>query len=242
MPAKQNLIGEKFYKLTVLSEVPMEQRKNKKRVEWLCKCECGNTTTVITNYLKSGHTKSCGCWRAENMSNLFSLDLIGEKYNKLTIIEKTDQRGADGSIIWKCKCDCGNKHYASTNSLRTGAIASCGCWRSKGESKINTILFENGLNYQTQYWFKDLKDKKYLYFDFAILNDDGSIYALLEYQGIQHYDISVLHGSWKNTPQEHDKMKREYCIKNNIPLIEIPYTDFEKIDWEYIKNKLGLKP
>ena len=35
-------------------------------------------------------------------------------------------------------------------------------------------------------------------------------------------------------------MKRDYCKKNNITLIEIPYYDFDIIDWEYLKNKLGL--
>ena len=86
----------------------------------------------------------------------------------------------------------------------------------------------------------DLKDKKYLYFDFAILNDDSSIKCLVEYQGIQHYDVNALHGTWKNAPQEHDIMKREYCKNNNILLIEIPYTDFDIINWDYLKNKLNL--
>ena len=35
-------------------------------------------------------------------------------------------------------------------------------------------------------------------------------------------------------------MKKEYCKKKNISLIEIPYTDFDIIDWKYLKNKLGL--
>ena len=170
------------------------------------------------------------------------VNLIGQKFYNLTVLEevpKAERRQSD-KVEWKCQCDCGNIHYASTNSLTTGAISSCGCQRSKGEYKINTLLFEHQVNYQTQYWFKDLKDKSYLYFDFAILNEDGSLYCLLEYQGIQHYDPSVLHGSWKNTPQEHDKMKKEYCKKHNIKLIEISYVDFNIIDWEYLKNKLSL--
>ena len=240
MPAKINLSGQQFNYLTVLGEVPKAERRNPKRVEWRCQCECGNITTVITNYLTSGHTKSCGCHRASTARKNFTKDLTGKVFNSLTALEPTENRGADGSIVWKCQCKCGNIHYASTNSLNNGAIGSCGCQRSRGESKINSLLFENEVNYQTQFWFKDLKDKKYLYFDFAILNNDGSIKCLVEYQGIQHYNPEVLHGSWKNAPQEHDKMKREYCKKKNICLIEIPYTDFEIIDWEYLKNKLGL--
>jgi hypothetical protein len=72
MPAKENLVGKKFNQLTVLSEVPKSERKNPKKTEWLCQCDCGNTTRVITNYLKTGHTKSCGCWRAKNAAKLFT--------------------------------------------------------------------------------------------------------------------------------------------------------------------------
>lgn len=35
-------------------------------------------------------------------------------------------------------------------------------------------------------------------------------------------------------------MKRDYCKKHNIPLIEIPYTDFDILDDNYLKNKLDL--
>lgn len=240
MPAKLNLVGQRFSHLEVLEEIPMEERRNKKKVEWKCICDCGNITSVVTNYLTSGHTKSCGCRRVEAAKENFTKDIKGNVYNKLTALKPTEKRGADGSIIWECQCECGNIHYASVNSLNNGAIESCGCQRSRGESKINKILFENGINYQTQFWFTDLKDKKYLYFDFAILNDDGSVKCLIEYQGIQHYYPEVLHGAWKNTPQEHDKMKKEYCDKNNIRLIEIPYTDLEIINWEYLENKLSL--
>ena len=240
MGAKLELTGQKFNHLLVLEEVPKDQRRNPKQREWLCQCDCGNITRVITNYLTSGHTKSCGCQRAVAARVNFTKDLTGQVFNKLTALEPTERRGADGSVVWKCKCACGNIHYASTNSLNMGEIQSCGCVRSSGEQKINTILFENGVNYQTQFWFSDLKDRKYLYFYFAILNDDKTIKCLVEYQGIQHYAPSVLHGSWTRGPQEHDLMKKEYCQKHNILLVEIPYTDFDIIDWDYLKNKLNL--
>ena len=102
MPAKLNLTGQKFHWLTVLAEVPKAERRNPKQVEWKCQCECGNITTVITNYLISGHTKSCGCRRASTARANFTKDIKGKKYNKLTALEPTENRGADGSVIWKC--------------------------------------------------------------------------------------------------------------------------------------------
>jgi len=53
--------GDRYGRLTVIREVePIKWRKYKKRMV-LCKCDCGNETTVRLEYLRSGHTKSCGC-------------------------------------------------------------------------------------------------------------------------------------------------------------------------------------
>lgn len=37
------------------------RRHTNKNVMWLCRCDCGNITTVRTYSLKCGDTKSCGC-------------------------------------------------------------------------------------------------------------------------------------------------------------------------------------
>jgi hypothetical protein len=54
------MIGQVFGKLTVLLEVG---RSNDKQRTYLCQCECGNKTTVISGNLKKGNSKSCGCGR-----------------------------------------------------------------------------------------------------------------------------------------------------------------------------------
>lgn len=38
-------------------------------------------------------------------------DLTNQRYNLLTVIEKTDRR-IGGSVVWKCVCDCGNSTEA----------------------------------------------------------------------------------------------------------------------------------
>jgi len=35
-------------------------------------------------------------------------DLIGQRFGRLVVLEKTDKRDKSGCFIWKCKCDCGN--------------------------------------------------------------------------------------------------------------------------------------
>ena len=51
----EDLIGQKFGKLKVLSLVSIAPRK------YLCECECGGQTIVEPGNLKDGHTQSCGC-------------------------------------------------------------------------------------------------------------------------------------------------------------------------------------
>lgn len=55
-----DLTGQKFGRLTVV-----ERADNTKQgqTQWKCECECGKQTTVSAYCLRSGHTKSCGCWK-----------------------------------------------------------------------------------------------------------------------------------------------------------------------------------
>lgn len=59
-----DLIGKRFGKLLVLS---FEGYINKKK-RWKCKCDCGNTKSIIGSALRSGTTQSCGCLRSETCS------------------------------------------------------------------------------------------------------------------------------------------------------------------------------
>ena len=51
--------------------------------------------------------------------------LIGQRFGHLTVIEDTGKR-LHRSIIWKCKCDCGNEHEVTSNNLNGGQVHSCG--------------------------------------------------------------------------------------------------------------------
>lgn len=58
-----NLIGKKFGKLTVIKR---DTNKNN-GVYWVCLCDCGNYTTVRSDSLLQGITKSCGCFQKEQV-------------------------------------------------------------------------------------------------------------------------------------------------------------------------------
>lgn len=58
-----DLTGNRYGRLTVLRYYKTER----KRVYWLCRCDCGNEIAVYAASLKDGRTKSCGCWARDRM-------------------------------------------------------------------------------------------------------------------------------------------------------------------------------
>lgn len=54
-----------------------------------------------------------------------ALDLTGEKYGRLIVIQKDGNIGK--KTAWRCLCDCGNEVTVITDSLRSGRTKSCGC-------------------------------------------------------------------------------------------------------------------
>lgn len=113
---------------------------------------------------------------------MIKVDLLNQRFGKLTVIAETSMRTASGGILWECKCDCGNICYVSTNHLQTHNTQSCGCLQniSIGEAKIKNLLDEHHIRYQREYKFPDLQNRRY---DFAIFDKDGKIIQLIEFDG-----------------------------------------------------------
>jgi len=55
-----------------------------------------------------------------------SLDLIGSKYGKLTVVS-LEGRGARNRYIWSCVCECGGIKAVAQDLLTCGKTKSCGC-------------------------------------------------------------------------------------------------------------------
>ena len=137
----KDLRGQKFGRLTVLYRV----KNIGKHTIWKCKCECGTLKIVRQDALISGQIKSCGCLHKENSSERMSSNLLNNRFNFLTVIEKTDKRTNNGQIIWKCQCDCGTVIEIPTSSLINGNTKSCGCLQKRkasevGSSKVINLL------------------------------------------------------------------------------------------------------
>lgn len=216
MGALIDLSGQRFGRLLVLGR---DSTKNKKEAYWNCQCDCGNTKSIRSSALRGGQTKSCGCYNNENRVNIGknnANNLIGQKFERLTVIGDSGERTIHRNIIWECECECGSKIKVPGSNLLSGNTKSCGCLLSYGESFISNLLRKHNIEYKTEVSFKDLKDIKELRFDFGIYKN-GELVQLIEYDGKQHYDQSAPYYSMNMI--KHDKMKNVYCKENKIPLL-----------------------
>jgi len=63
-------------------------------------------------------------------------DLVGKKFNRLTVIKKDGHIGK--KLVWECLCDCGNITRVATSEIISGHTKSCGCWNH--EVCVNKFL------------------------------------------------------------------------------------------------------
>lgn len=53
-------------------------------------------------------------------------DLTGQRFGRLTVIERAENY--KGRVMWLCKCDCGTVKPVRSDCLCNGATQSCGCY------------------------------------------------------------------------------------------------------------------
>ena len=63
-----DLVGKRYGRLVVVEKA--ESLNGHTR--WKCKCDCGNECIVHGTSLKTGNTRSCGCYKTENARKLYS--------------------------------------------------------------------------------------------------------------------------------------------------------------------------
>ena len=95
------LTGQRFGRLIVLGAGESKKIKNGTRKYWICQCDCGNKTSVVSHSLVSGKTKSCGCLARDLMRQK-----IGPKHHNwkgrlmkggYVIIRDTEHPNADSN-------------------------------------------------------------------------------------------------------------------------------------------------
>lgn len=121
MPKQIDIIGETYGELTVIEM--LHNYNNTKRT--YCRCVNDNADEVIVRLdaLRSGATKTAKGSQTKGAKK----DLIGMKFGRLTVRDEADGRASNGSVLYRCDCDCGNDCIASSGNLTRGRTVSCGC-------------------------------------------------------------------------------------------------------------------
>lgn len=78
--------------------------------------------------------------------------MIGQVFDRLTVVGDSGLRDNSGAIKWECLCVCGNTTYARGVSLKRGEYRSCGCWtkdRMKNTPPAETHGFSSSPTYKS---------------------------------------------------------------------------------------------
>lgn len=87
---------------------------------WLCKCDCGSSVTVIGADIRSGHTKSCGCFSRERLKVI----------NKTHGLSKTPEYKIFDAMKRRCYKDTCEEY----NNYGARGIGICDRWRYSFEN------------------------------------------------------------------------------------------------------------
>ena len=65
------------------------------------------------------------------------VDITGQRFGMLTVIEKVYDRRRTPHTQWLCQCDCGNRVIVTGGNLRSGNTTSCGCKNNRSKVRWN---------------------------------------------------------------------------------------------------------
>lgn len=127
----KDITGQRFGRLTVLERT---EKKLDKSYVYKCKCDCGKICFVSSAYLKSGKTKSCGCYSKEihkmtfkeafNTRDKYYTENTDILYLSNLPIQKNNTSGCTGVVwdksvkLWKASIVFQGKRYYLGSSVK----------------------------------------------------------------------------------------------------------------------------
>lgn len=180
------------------------------------------------NHLSGKKCKTCSENKFRSNNDDFILKAIkihGNKYN----YDSSDYINNRTKVKILCNICKTNFFQKPSNHLSNQGCPKCN--ESKGENRVAKYLSDNNISFIPQKIFKTLKDKSYLKPDFYLTSDN----LLIEYDGEGHYfpcfgsTPEQKQNNLEDT-QRRDKIKDDWAKANNIPLLRIPYWDFDRIE------------
>lgn len=210
-----------------------------------CKCKIHNIEweSFACNILNGSAT--CPECALENVRQAegFSIDDFKSRLSDVVPHIELSGNYINCNTTTEFHCDIHDFYFETKpRNLLYGKSTGCPyCSETLGERKMREILVnEKNLNIQLQYIIPECKYERPLRFDACDIDN----MILFEYQGQQHYypvDFAGKGSEWAEKQfqltKARDKIKVDYCNKNNIPLIKIPYWEYETMD-EFIDKEL----
>lgn len=215
---------------------------NKRKSDFYCKKHNKYFNKHYTNLLQS----SSGCDECYK-ENIRERQGMGEDEFKNRLKDAHPELVVLGEYInnsspLKVYCTEHNHTYSSTPVSLLDRKTCCDKTRITYKEEQVCKLLEDKWFFKItrQKTFEDCVDKRCLPFDVYL--DDYNV--LIEYQGEQHYkpirysseSLEEAEEKFKYT-KAHDLIKQNYCKTNNIPLIEIPYWEFDDLEY-FLFDKL----
>ena len=190
--------------------------------------KCGNKWEVRPDNLLNGYgCNICGGSKKltteEFKEKVF--DIVGDEYSVLS-----EYKNSETKILMRHE-KCGYEWLIRPINFTTCYNRCPNCRNiSDGESKIREWLENKNLSYETEFSMKKCRDKRPLRFDFKVSLNNGT-FCLIEFDGKQHFKTGgFINESYIEGVRKRDKIKNDFCNKNNIPLLRIRYTEFNEIN------------
>lgn len=120
MPNRLDISGERYGRLVAVKRLGLIKNQS----VWICKCDCGKEKQVVLGALRSGLTKSCGCYHDEVSGSQNFIDLTGKTFGNWLVLKKAENKKGQ-HIYWLCRCMCGYEKEVQGNSLRRGLSTCC---------------------------------------------------------------------------------------------------------------------
>lgn len=198
--------------------------KGKDKVNVLCLTCKKEFELIASDHLYGNGCRACGYAEASLKLRLTQEDFLERCYNvhgnKYDYSKTIYVSGKEKLEILCLKC---NKEFTVTGKDHIGGSGCFRCKFSKGEIQIEKYLDNLKLEYTPQKTFDGCKNIILLHFDFYV----QSYNLCIEYDGKQHsFPIEFFGGEEAfNKTQLRDKIKTEFCEKNNINLLRINYDE-----------------
>lgn len=106
-----NIYGD--YKVLYRTQGPEGDNK----AYWLCQCQKCNKYIVKPGFTLMHGLNECEC----------NNNLVGKHFGRWTVLNKTENRTKNRTIIYHCRCECGNEKDVDAYTLKSGQSQSCGC-------------------------------------------------------------------------------------------------------------------